>query len=55
MSKLTFEQRVVRAARFAEKGDPIKDVLEYGDEEEAIKKLADIYITLGIVDIAELD
>ena len=52
--KLTFEQKIVRAALFSRDGDPIKDVLEDSEINEAIERLADVYVALGIVKIEDV-
>jgi hypothetical protein len=54
MSDLNFEQKVVRAALFVQTGDPIKDVLNESEIDEAIQRLSDIFVTLGIVDLDEV-
>ena len=55
MIVLDFEQKVVRAALYVEGGDSIKDILDEEEIEDAIKRLADVYVTLGLVDVADLD
>lgn len=55
MKNLTFEQRIVLAALYDDNGDPMKDVLEWRDEERAINVLSDIYVTLGIVKTEDLE
>lgn len=47
-----FERKVMLACIEMENGDPLKDFLDQGDIEEAIRKLADIYTTiLGSVEV----
>jgi cell division protein YceG involved in septum cleavage len=46
---LSFEQKVIRAARFLENGDPLKDVLSQSEIETAIKTLAEVYTVTGVL------
>jgi len=55
MKNRTFEEKVVRATMFAQKGDPIKDVLDEWEINEAINRLGDVYVALGIVKVSEVD
>ena len=45
---LSFEQKVIAAARGIDAGNPFKDYLEYEDVEQAIKTLADVYTVTGV-------
>ena len=47
--KLSFEQTVILAARSIENGDPLKDFMGHDDIDEAIKRLADIYVITGVI------
>jgi cell division protein YceG involved in septum cleavage len=46
---LSFEQKIIRAARFLENGDPLKGVLSQDEIETAIKTLADVYTVTGVL------
>jgi cell division protein YceG involved in septum cleavage len=46
---LSFEQKVIRAARFLKNGDPLKDVLSQSEIETAIQTLADVYTVTGVL------
>ena len=48
LQELSFEQRVIEAARRIEDGHPLKDFLESGEIEQAISALADIYTVTGV-------
>ena len=45
---LSFEQRVIAAARGIDNGEPTGDHLDCGEMEQAIKVLADIYTVTGV-------
>jgi hypothetical protein len=45
---LTFEQKIINAARYLENGDPLKDALTYDEIETAVKTLADVYTVTGV-------
>jgi uncharacterized protein with PhoU and TrkA domain len=46
---LSFEQKIIRAARFLKNGDPLKDVLSQSEIETAIQTLADVYTVTGVL------
>jgi hypothetical protein len=47
--KLSFEQRVIAAARGIDNGDPLKGFLTSDDLDQAINTLADIYTITGVL------
>ncbi len=47
--KLSFEQKVIAAARGIENGDPLKDFLTSDGIEQAIKTLAEVYTVTGVL------
>jgi hypothetical protein len=45
---LSFEQRVIAAARGLENGDPLKDFLTREEVEDVVKMLADVFTVTGV-------
>jgi hypothetical protein len=45
---LSFEQKVIAAARGMENGDPLKDYLSREEVEDAVKMLADVFTVTGV-------
>jgi hypothetical protein len=50
---MTLQQKIIKACRYMDNGDPMKDVLDDDDIEEAIKMLGDVLVTLGLVPVEE--
>lgn len=46
--EMSFEQRVIAAARGLDDGTPLQDGLEWHEVEQAIKTLADVYTVTGV-------
>ncbi len=46
---LSFEQKVIAAARGIDNGDPLKDFLTSDEIDQAINTLADIYTITGVL------
>ena len=52
-NEMTLQQKIIKACRYMDNGDPMKDVLDDDDIEEAIKMLGDVLVTLGLVPVEE--
>ena len=46
--ELTFQQKIISAARAVNNGDPVKDFLTCEEMERAIETLADVYNATGV-------
>lgn len=46
--ELTFEQKIIEAARSMDNGDPLRDVLTMSEIEDAVKMLADVLTVTGV-------
>ena len=43
---MEFERKVMKASLYIDNGDPVKDVLNDDEIEQAIKRLSDIYVCI---------